>query len=79
MRKLAWENFSTTIGDHPLIAAILVVILGVILLLGTLHAFRFFLRLLGVGLDEVKHECRGIGKEARKLKDALKSGWKADP
>jgi hypothetical protein len=67
------------VSDHPLIAAGLGLIFLVILLLGTLHSFRFFLRLLWVGVDEVKHEFRGIGKEARKLKGALTSGWKADP
>lgn len=72
------EILKQIIGDHPLIAAGLGLIFLLILLLGTLHVFRLFIRFLVVLADEVKHELSGIGVWLGRLKEELTT-WKADP
>jgi len=78
MRHFDSQDVLTLVSGHPLIAAWLVIMFFVILFLGTLHAFRLFLRFLVVLTDEVKQEFNGIGVWLRRLREALTT-WKSDP
>lgn len=78
MRNLAWKDYLPVFSDHPLIASGLILIFGVILLLGTLHAARLFIRFLVVLAEEMKHEVVGMGMWLRRLKDELTT-WKSKP
>jgi hypothetical protein len=71
MRDFVPKGVLPLLSDHPLIAAVLGVIFILILVLGSLHVFRLFLRFLVVLADEVKHELLGIRLWLRRLKEAL--------
>jgi hypothetical protein len=77
MRETAWESVVARVGDHPLIATWLLLIFAILLLLGSLHACRIFVRFLVVLADEVKHELAGLALWLRRLKETLTT-WRAD-
>ncbi|HKO54853.1 MAG TPA: hypothetical protein VJ276_03180 [Thermoanaerobaculia bacterium] len=76
MRYLVTDLLSgaVNLGDHPLIAAWLTLIVILIGGLGTLHVSRIFAKFLADVVSEVKHELRGISKIVRRLKREL-STW----
>lgn len=63
-------------SEHPLTAACLVVVFGLVVLLGGLHVCRVFVRFLVVLVEEVKHELEGGWKAVRRLARELTT-WKA--
>jgi hypothetical protein len=65
-------------GEHPLTAAWLAVVFGLVVLLGGLHVCRVFVRFLVVIVQEVKHELAGGWEAVRRLARELTT-WKSDP
>ncbi|HEX7829618.1 MAG TPA: hypothetical protein VF787_08180 [Thermoanaerobaculia bacterium] len=77
MFDAAWKDVLPYVADHLLIAAGLSILFAFILLLGTLHTFRLFVRFLVGAVQEAKRELGETGTWLGRLKHELTT-WKAD-